>query len=391
MHLSSLVDRVGGPAVRAWDLHYTALGAQRRGEDVIVLSVGDPDFDTPPAIVRRAVAALEAGDTHYTDVIGRAELRAAVAAEHARHSGQAVGPEQVAILAGAQNALFAASLCIAERGDEVIVADPMYLTYPAVFSLGGAALVPVECPAAQGFHLDAQRIARAITPRTRAICYASPNNPTGAVCSRAELEGVAALAREHDLWVVADEVYARVCFEAVHQSIAALPGMAERTITVSSVSKSYAMTGWRAGWMIAPPALIAHVQDLALCMLYGIPGFVQQAVLEALTNGAADVARMRDAYRRRRDLALGILGTIAALRCLTPEAGMFMLVDVRGTGLTVEEFTQGLYAATGVSTLDASDFGPKLAGYVRLSFAVGEERLRDACERIRRFLAQRTP
>jgi len=114
-------------------------------------------------------------------------------------------------------------------------------------------------------------------------------------------------------------------------------------------------------------------------------------VLEALTNGAADVARMRDAYRRRRDLALGILGTIAALRCLTPEAGMFMLVDVRGTGLTVEEFTQGLYAATGVSTLDASAFGPKLAGYVRLSFAVGEERLRDACERIRRFLAQRTP
>jgi arginine:pyruvate transaminase len=382
MHLSSLVDRVGGPAVRAWDLHYTALGAQRRGEDVILLSVGDPDFDTPPGIVQRAVAALEAGDTHYTDVIGRAELRAAVAQEHARCSGQAVGAEHVAILAGAQNALFAASLCIAEREHGRI---------RQVHGLGGATVVPVECPAARGFHLDAQRIARAITPRTRAICYASPNNPTGAVCSRAELEGVAALAREHDLWVVADEVYARVCFEAVHQSIAALPGMAERTITVSSVSKSYAMTGWRAGWMVAPPALIAHVQDLAMCMLYGIPGFVQQAVLEALTNGAADVARMRDAYRRRRDLALGILGAVPGLKCLTPEAGMFMLIDVRGTGLTVEEFTHGLYAATGVSTLDAAAFGPKLAGYVRLSFAVGEARLRDACERIHRFLTQRAP
>ena len=390
MRLSSLVDRVGGPSVRAWDLHYTAQAEQRRGADVIVLSVGDPDFDTPPAIVSRAVAALEGGDTHYTDVIGRTELRAAVAAEHARHSGQAVGPEHVAILAGAQNALFAASLCLAERGDEVIVAEPMYLTYPAVFSLGGATLVPVECSAAHGFHLDPAHIARAITPRTRAICYASPNNPTGAACTRAELEGVAALAREHDLWVVADEVYGHVCFEATHQSIAALPGMAERTVTISSVSKSYAMTGWRAGWMIAPPTLIAHVQDLALCMLYGLPGFVQQAVLEAITNGAADVERMRTAYRRRRDLALEVLGAVPMLKCLKPEAGMFMLVDVRGTGLTVEQFTQGLYAATGVSTLDAAAFGPRLAGYVRLSFAVGDERLREACERIRRYVERRT-
>ena len=385
MRFSSLTDRIRGDRVAAWDIHFAAWAAKGRGEDVIVLSVGDPDFDTPAPVRDAAIAALHAGDTHYTPIPGRPELRAALARDFTRRTGLTAEPENVIVCAGAQNGLFNATLCLVEAGDEVLVPEPMYLTYEACIRASGATLVPVPADAAT-LRLDAAAMAAAVTPRTRAIFLATPANPTGIVMSAEELEAVAEIARRHDLWVVVDEVYASLTFDRPHLSLATLPGMAERTVTINSLSKSHAMTGWRAGWVVAPAPLVGHMGTLALCMLYGLPGFIQQAALTAVEQGESAVAEMREGYRRRRDIAMELLQGVPGLRCLRPEAGMFMLVDVSGTGLPTMEFAWRLFRETGVSVLDAGAFGPAAANCVRLSFAIGEDRLAEACKRIAGFV-----
>src|SRR5471032_3574140 len=247
MRFSPFVDRIAGHGVAAWDIHHAAYNAQREGVDVIILSVGDPDFATPDFITEAAVSALRAGDTHYTDIAGRPDLRQAIAARYAKRLGRELHAENVITVAGAQNALFVTSLCLLQAGDEVIVLDPMYVTYEATLKASGATLVRVPCSADSGFRLDAARLAKAITPRTRAIFFSNPNNPTGVMLNPQELQAIADLAIAHDLWVVVDEVYESLVFDGEYHSLAALPGMAERCIVIGSLSKSHAMTGWRIG------------------------------------------------------------------------------------------------------------------------------------------------
>lgn len=384
--MSPLVERIAGRGAAAWALHQDAMAAKRRGEDVIVMSVGDPDFATPPGIVDAAIAALRAGDTHYTPIVGRPSLRAVVAERHAARTGLEVDPDQVVILAGAQNGLFACALCLTAPGDEVIVPVPMYVTYEATIGAAGARMVPVPCDPAGGFRPDLDRLKSAVTPRTRALFLANPNNPTGVVLSRAELEAIADIARDHDLWVVSDEVYADLVFDGEHLCIAALPQMAERTVTVSSLSKSHAMPGWRTGWAIAPPDLVPHMGNLALCMLYGLPGFVQAAAVEALTGSDVESSRMRERYRSRGEAVVNALAEVGTIRCLKPQAGMFLLIDVRGTGLGSDAFARNLYRDRGVSLLDAAPFGAA-DGFVRLSFSADEAQLAEGCRRIAAFVA----
>jgi arginine:pyruvate transaminase len=385
MRFSSLVERIGGEGAAAWDIHSRAAQRRRRGDDIILLSVGDPDFDTPAPIVDAAVESLRAGRTHYMPIIGEPELRRAIAEGHSRASGQQVGPENVAVLAGAQCALFCAALCVLDAGDEIIVPEPMYVTYEAVIGTAGARIVNVPLPAARHFALDPQDIAAAITPRTRAILVNSPHNPTGAMLKRRDWEAVAELCRRHDLWLLSDEVYAALIFEGEHVSPASLPGMAKRTVTINSLSKSHAMSGWRLGWVVAPEPLIPHIANLALCMLYGCPGFVQDAALAALRAGTHDVEQMRDIYRARRDLVHRRLSQVADLGCHLPQAGMFMMVDIRGTGLSAYQFSEGLLDAQGVSVLAGEAFGPSAAGHIRLSLGTPEPVLEAACNRIVAF------
>lgn len=388
MKYSNLVERLQGRRTSAWEIHHAAMQAAARGEDVIVLSVGDPDFATPEPVVERAVTALRAGDTHYTAIMGREPLREAIARQHSAAGARDVSAQNVILCAGAQNGVFAASLCLCEAGDEVLVPEPMYLTYEAAIRSSGATLVPVPVDPDNGFHLDCDALEAALTPRTRAIFFATPCNPTGAVMPREHLERIARLAQRHDLWVVSDEVYADLTFEREHVSIAMLDGMAQRTVTIGSLSKSHAMPGWRFGWVIAPETLIGHLGRLALCMFYGLPGFIQEAALTALEQREPIVAQMRAIYRRRRDLVHARLSSVPGLRCLLPEAGMFMMIDVRGTGLDPQAFTWQLFEAQKVSLLDASAFGETASGYVRFGFVVDDERLIDACERIAAFVRQ---
>jgi len=387
MKYSSRVEGLQGRRTSAWEIHRVAQQAAANGNDVIVLSVGDPDFATPAPIVERAIDALRGGDTHYSAVSGRDPLRAAIAEEQARMTVCTVSAANVIVTAGAQNGVFATSLCLLEAGDEVIVPEPMYLTYEACVRAAGATLVPVPVDPARAFHLDCDALERAVTARTKAIFFATPCNPTGVVMPRADLERIARLACEHDLWVLSDEVYADLTFEREHVSIMSLPGMAERTVTLGSLSKSHAMAGWRVGWAIGPTQLIEHMGRLALAMLYGLPGFIQQAALTALQEKSSIVAQMRDIYRRRRDVVFERLSRVPRLRCLLPEAGMFMMVDVSGTGLDTVDFTWQLFRAQGVSVLDASAFGETANGFVRLGFVVDEARLAEACERIAAFVA----
>lgn len=386
MKFSSLTDRVKGGASDVWDSHYAAMTAKSRGEDVIVLSVGDPDFSTPPEIIEAAVSALREGDTHYTAVAGIEKLREAIAQQHRLNCGQDVSSDNVAVTSGAQNALFATSMCIGEAGDEIIVLQPMYVTYKATVQASGATLVPVELDVASGFKLDTDKLRAAITARTRAIFYASPSNPTGIMLSLDELKSIADVAIEHDLWVVADEVYSDIVFESEFHRMASLAGMAERTVTISSLSKSHAMSGWRVGWAIGPTALIQNLEKLALCMLYGLPGFIQQAGYFALKNSSKDSEAMRDTYRQRRDLLLREMESIPELKALKPDAGMFLMVNVLGTGLSAPDFAQQLYQYCGVSVLDATAFGGGSEGYVRISYTIAEADLLEAGRRIKAFV-----
>ncbi|MCP4494405.1 MAG: aminotransferase class I/II-fold pyridoxal phosphate-dependent enzyme [Gammaproteobacteria bacterium] len=385
MKYSSLVKKVSGSSADVWDAHYAAVAAKQRGEDVIVLSIGDPDFATPPAVINAAERALRDGDTHYTSIKGSSELRKCIAGRHRQSSGQVVDEENIILTSGAQNALFAVTQCICEQGDEVIVLQPMYVTYEATIQATGAMLVPVVLDVDSGFSLDADKLRQAINVNTRAIYFATPSNPTGMILKPHELQLVAELAIAHDLWVVADEVYSDFVFDGDFHHIASLAGMAERTVTIGSMSKSYAMSGWRLGWAIAPQELIRHLEKLALCMLYGLPGFIQQAGLHALLHCQKDTLAMRKTYLSRRDMLFDAFSAMPGLEPLKPDAGMFIMVDVRGSGLSAPEFVKQLYDNCGVSVLDATAFGASAEGFVRVSYTLDAQQLREAMTRIEGF------
>ena len=384
MRFSALVGRIRGDGADAWITHYEAVAARDRGEDVIVLSVGDPSIDTPVPVVERAIERLRAGDTHYTPARGRLALREAIARAHTARTRQAVTAEDVIVLAGTQNALFVASLCVAGPGDEVISFDPMYPTYAATIEVSGARMVRARQPAEQGFRPDLANLEALIGPRTRAIFFASPNNPTGVVLNESELGAIGRLAERHGLWLIADEVYAGLAPQGRQPSLAAV--LPEQVVTLSSLSKSHAMTGWRCGWLIGPREFVFHAESIAMCMLFGLPGFIQEAALVALAMAPDSESSIRAFCQRRRELLLEALQDVAGIRLCPPQAGMFMLVDVRGTGHSGREFMRALYKSQRVSVMDGGAFGRETEGFVRLCFATDEATLAEACRRIVAFL-----
>ena len=381
MRFAPLVERIGGDGADAWVTHYEAAAARDRGEDVILLSIGDPPLETPPAVTARAIACLAAGDTHYPPAPGRPALRQAIARAHAARTGQATDPAQVVFLAGAQNALFAASLCLAGPGDEVITFDPFYPTYPATLHASGARVV--YAPTDERFRPDLSALAARVSPRTRAIFWSTPANPSGMILDEATLAALGDLATKHDLWLVSDEVYAGLAPGG------RVPGLAarhpERVVTLGSLSKSHAMSGWRAGWLVGPRELARHVEELAMCMLFGLPPFIQESVITALAAADEAEQRIRALCESRRAHFLEALDGIPLLRPIEPQAGMFLLLDVSATGLSGLRFMRALYEAERVSVLDGGAFGRRTAHCVRVCFATDEAILDQAGRRLRRF------
>ncbi|MDP4573137.1 aminotransferase class I/II-fold pyridoxal phosphate-dependent enzyme [Pseudomonas sp. LPH60] len=388
MRYSALTQRIVGEGSAAWNIHYRALALREQGRDVLLLTIGDPDFDTPRPVVQAAIDSLLAGDTHYSDVRGNLALRSCIARRHHQRCGQIVDAEHVVVLPGAQCAVFSVAQCLLNPGDEVLVAEPMYVTYEGVFGACGARIVPVPVRAEQGFRVDPRDMAARITPRTRAMLLNSPNNPSGASLSLDDWQALARLCFAHDLWLISDEVYCDLLYQGQHFSPGSLPRMGERTATINSLSKSHAMSGWRVGWVIAPPTLAGHLSNLALCMLYGLPDFVQNAAVVALDSDLPELVQMRDEYRRRRDLVCALLDQCPGLTPICPDGGMFVMVDVRRTGLDAQGFADRLLDDHGVSVLAGEAFGPSAAGHIRIGLVLDCERLAEACRRIARCTEQ---
>src|ERR1700719_5252759 len=308
------------------------------GKDVILLTVGDPDQSPPEVLIEKTVSALRGGRTGYAPTIGHPALRETIAARHARRAGRPCSADNVVIVPGAQGGLFSALQCLAGPDDEVMVLEPTYATYEAVVGATGARMVAVPLRSDRGFHPDLDRIAGAITPHTRVMWINTPHNPTGAVLTPEEMAGIAAMCRDHELWLLSDEVYEDLAFARPHVSAWSLPGMADRTVVVSSLSKSHAIPAFRFGWIVGPPALGAHLANLVLCMTYGSPAFIQDGALVALQRDLPEVAALRDEYRSRASLLATLLRDAPGCRAVPPEGGMFVLLDIRGTGLEASDF-----------------------------------------------------
>jgi arginine:pyruvate transaminase len=310
-------------------------------------------------------------------------LREAIAQAHVRRTGQAVDADNVIFLSGAQNSLFTASLCVAGPGDEVLALEPLYPSYPATIRASGARLVRVPAPASDGFRPDLNKLEASITAQTRALFFATPNNPSGVILNEKDLALIGELARRHSLWIVADEVYAGLAPGGRVPGLAA--AIPEQVVTISSLSKSHSLPGLRAGWLVGPKELAKHAESLSMCMLFGLPGFIQEAALTALQGSHAPELRVRELCTARRDMLLTGLDGVRGLRCCVPDAGMFTLIDVRATGLSGYDFMTGLFESERVSVLDGGAFGEETRGFVRLCFATDEATLREAILRIRRY------
>lgn len=387
MRLSSYVTGMaGGEEAGAWAIHGTARRRQRAGEDLLVLSIGDHDFTTDTRIVEATIASLKAGNHHYTPSIGFQPLREAAAAFHGSVIGETVGVENVAIVPGAQCGVFTAAQCVLDPGDEVIAFDPMYVTYLGALEARGAKVVQVPLLPEEGFLPDSDRVRAALTSRTKAIMLNTPNNPTGAVYPRETLEALAAICIERDLWMISDEVYCTMCFERPHLSPRMLDGMAERTISVYSLSKSHAMTGFRMGWMVASKEAIDAADDVVSSMMFGAAPFIQHAALTALTDALDTVEAIRERYRHRRDLICDALSAVPKLQIRKPDAGMFLMIDIRETGWNAIDFAWKLLEEQRLALLPGEGFGRQLAGHLRLSYGANDEDLTEAARRLSAFV-----
>jgi arginine:pyruvate transaminase len=386
MRFSQRVADYSGPGRGGWSVQQEAAVLLDTGHDVIFLTIGDPDQPTPAPVIDATIAALRRGRTGYGSMVGSPQLRAAIARRCAARTGRPCTEENVTVTTGAQGGLYCAVQCILGPGDEVVVPEPVYATYQGVVAASGAEMVMVPLPVEHGFHPDLDSIAGAVTPRTRAVWINSPHNPTGVVFTPEEITGIAEICRRHDLWLVSDEVYEDLAFARPHLSVWSLPDMAERTIVVSSLSKSHSMPGFRLGWIIAPPALGRPLFALLLSMTYGTPPFIQEGALAALSSSELpEVAALREDYRRRAALMAGILAAAPNCRPIPPEGGMFVLLDIRGTGMAAQQFAGALLESEEVAVLPCDAFGPSAAGHLRISLTEPDTRLAEAGRRIVNF------
>ena len=357
-------------------------------EGAISLGVGEPDFVTPDHIRQAAIRSVEEGRTKYTSNYGIRPLREAIAEHTERLRGIRYDPaSEVLVTVGVSEAVDLALRATLDEGDEVILADPSYVAYVPGIVLAGGVPVPVATDEAHAFRLRPIDVERAITPRTRAILLGFPNNPTGAVLEPGDVEGIARLARTHDLLVYSDEIYDRLVYGSEHRSIVSEPGMKERSVYLAGFSKSYAMTGWRVGYACAPAQVIEQMMKIHQYTVMCVPTAGQYAALEALRAGEDDVLRMAAEYDRRRQVMWRRFNAMG-LACFEPRGAFYCFPNVSSTGLGDEEFAERLFAEEKVVVVPGSAFGARGAGHVRACYATAMDQIEEACDRIERFVAR---
>lgn len=368
-----------------WEVHFAAMTRRQAGEDIIMLSVGDHDFDTPSETVDACVRCVRAGFHHYTQLPGIPKLRQAMADVSTRSTGFAADKDEIIATPGGQAALYAAVQGVLDPGGHAIVVAPYYATYPGTFRAAGAGFTVVETRAEDGFQPNVAAIEKAVEPNTRAILINTPNNPTGAVYTRKSLEGIAEICIRHDLWLLSDEVYWTLGGDE-HISPRGLPGMAERTLVLNSMSKSHGMTGWRIGWVTGPASLIRQLISLNLVTTYGLTDFVSHAAAEALENSYG-VKEIAERYAARRAVFLDALRGMNEVTVRGSAGGMYIMLDVRAIEPDCEKFAWAFLEKERVSVMPGASFGEAAKGHVRISLCQPEDILREAAERLRRFVS----
>jgi arginine:pyruvate transaminase len=383
--LSSRISGIIPSGKDGWEVHFAGMTRKQAGEPIIMLSVGDHDFDTPTQTVEACVNAVRGGFHHYTQLPGIPALRAAMAKVSTRSTDVETTVAEVIATPGGQAALYAAVQAVLDPGSHAIVVSPYYATYPGTFRAAGASFTVVETRAEDGFQPEAKAIEKAVQPDTRAILINTPNNPTGAVYSHTSLEAIADICRRHDLWLLSDEVYWTLGGRE-HISARALPGMAERTLVINSMSKSHGMTGWRIGWLTGPRDLIRRAVDLNLVTNYGLTDFVSRAATQALENdyGVEEIAQR---YAARRQAFLKEVAGLNHITVRGSEGGMYVMLDIRAVEPDCEAFAWGFLENEKVTVMPGSSFGEAAAGHIRISLCQPEPILAEAATRLKRFVA----
>lgn len=379
--LARRMERLGTET--AFEVLARARALEARGRSVLHLEVGEPDFPTPEAVVEAGVEALRGGWTKYGPAPGFPDLRAAIAEHVARTRGVPVDPAGVVVTPGAKPVLFHATLALVEEGDEVLLPEVGFPIYESMARFAGGTPVFYPLPPERGFAPDPAAVAARLTPRTKLLVLNSPGNPAGGVSSPADLDALAEALRPTRTFVMTDEIYADFVYEGAHASLLSRPGMRERTVLVDGFSKSFAMTGWRIGWGVMPPALAAAVTRLQVNATSSTASFTQRAGLAALRGPRDPVERMVAAFRERRDAFVAGLATVRGFAGALPRGAFYAFPSVRGTGLTSKEAADRMLEEAGVACVAGTSFGAAGEGFVRFSFAASRQVLEEAVERLR--------
>ncbi|GLS28705.1 arginine:pyruvate transaminase [Mesorhizobium albiziae] len=382
---SSRISGITPSGKDGWEVHFAAMSRHQAGEKIIMLSVGDHDFDTPSETVEACVTAVRGGFHHYTQLAGIPRLREAMAKISTRATGVPTSANEIIATPGGQAALYAAVQAVLDPGGHAIVVAPYYATYPGTFRAAGAGFTVVETVAEDGFQPRAEAIRKALQPNTRAILINTPSNPTGAVYTRKSLEGIADICRKNDLWLLSDEVYWTLG-GGEHLSPRALPGMAERTLVINSMSKSHGMTGWRIGWLTGPEDIVALLISLNVVTTYGLTDFVSRAAAEALEQGYG-VKEIAERYASRRKLWLDEMHGLNNVVVRGSEGGMYAMLDIRAVEPDCEKFAWAFLDTENVAVMPGSSFGEAAAGHIRVSLCQSEDVLKEAATRLKRFVA----
>lgn len=388
MQLSHRITHLTGGGSDGWDVFNRARAMIAAGEKVTELSIGEHDIRTHPSILESMDRSATGGHTGYAMVPGIAALRDAVAARVQERTGVPTTRANVLITPGGQAGLFASHHAACDDGDVALFIDPYYATYPGTLRGVGAVPRAVRARPEDAFQPRAAAI-DAQAEGAVSLLINSPNNPTGVVYSRDTLEGIAQVCRNRDLWLISDEVYDTQVWEGSHISPRALPGMAERTLVVGSMSKSHAMTGSRVGWVVGPEAAIANLITLATHTTYGVPGFVQDAALFALTQGAALEDEIAEPFRRRRRLAQAILARQNIVGLIPAQGAMYLMLDIRATGLSGDAFANALLDEARIAVMPGESFGQAAAGHVRVAMTITDAAFATALQTLCDFAAAR--
>ncbi len=380
-------DRMGQLGTEtAFEVLAKARALEAKGRSIVHLEIGEPDFDTPAAIREAAVRALSEGFTHYGPSAGLPEVRETIAAFIARDRGLPVTPDQVVVTPGGKPVLTFAILACVNPGDEVVVPDPGFPIYESIVRLAGAKPVSMVLREERDFRVGAADLEALLTPKTRMVVLNSPHNPTGSVLAPKDLDEIASLLRDRDVWVLSDEIYSKILYEGAHQSIATRPGMAERTILLDGFSKTYAMTGWRLGYGVMNPTLAKHVARLATNVYSCATSFVQRAGIAALNGPQDDVKAMVAEFRRRRDTIVEGLNKIPGIKCSRPVGAFYVFPNIRSLQLKSSEAERLLLEEAGVAALSGTAFGAHGEGYLRFSYANSIENIREGLRRLETFV-----